>query len=107
MKRILFLTALGTALVAFAVPASGSPGSATLVIRHQMRGGHSWSLNGGAYKVAQHVTIRKGGSLVVTNNDVMPHQLVKLAGPALAMKLIKVGGMGVNAHGPGMMSHMG
>ena len=108
MKRILFLTALGTALIAFAVPASGSPGSATLVIRHQVRGCHSWALNGGAYKVFQTIRVHRGGSLVVVNNDVMPHQLIKTSGPAWFVKLIKRGGqMGVPMHGMGQMSHMG
>jgi hypothetical protein len=106
MKRILLLTILGTVFVTLAGGASATPGAA-LVIRHQLRGCHAWSLNGGAYKPTQHITIHRGGSLVVTNNDVMPHQLVKVAGPALAMKLIKIGGMGVKAHGTGMMSHMG
>jgi len=108
MKRILFLTVLGAALVAFAVPASGAPGGATLVIRHQVRGCHAWSLNGGAYRATQHLALRKGASLLVVNNDVMPHQLVKTLGPAVTIKLIRVGGhMGVPLRGVGMMSHVG
>ena len=91
MKRILLLTALGTALIAFAVPASAAPGGATLVIRHQVRGCHSWSLNGGAWKATQHFRLARGGSLIVTNNDVMFHKLVKVAGPAVVFKLVKVG----------------
>ena len=50
MKRILLLSVLGTALIAFAVPASAAPGGATLLIHHQLRGCHSWSLNGGPMK---------------------------------------------------------
>jgi hypothetical protein len=108
MKRILFLTVLGAALVAFAVPASGAPGGATLVIRHQVRGCHAWSLNGGAYRVTQRFTIASGGSLTVVNNDVMPHQLIKTSGPAFSVKLVRAGGgMGIPSHGVGMMSHMG
>lgn len=91
MKRILLLTALGTALIAFAVPASAAPGGATLVIRHQVRGCHSWSLNGGAWKATQHFRLARGGSLIVTNNDVMFHKLVKVAGPAVVFKLVRVG----------------
>jgi len=91
MKRILLLTVLGTALIAFAVPASAAPGGATLVIRHQVRGCHSWSLNGGAWKATQHFRLARGGSLIVTNNDVMFHRLVKVAGPAVVFKLVKVG----------------
>ena len=91
MKRFLFLSALATALVAFAVPASASPGSATLVIRHQIHGCHSWALNGGAYKATQRIHLARGGSLVVTNNDAMYHQIVKTAGPAILFKLINAG----------------
>jgi len=91
MKRILLLTVLGTALVAFAVPALAAPGGATLVIRHQVRGCHSWSLNGGAWKAAQHLRLAMGGSLVVTNNDVMFHKLVKVSGPAVTFQLLKTG----------------
>jgi hypothetical protein len=105
MKRILILTVVGT-VFALGSSASATPGP-TLVIRHQLHGCHAWSLNGGAYKPSQRLAIHRGGSLVVTNNDVMPHQLVKLAGPALTMNLIKAGGVGIKAHGLGMMSHMG
>ena len=91
MKRILLLIALGTAAVAIAVPASAAPGGASLVIRHQVRGCHSWSLNGGAWKTTQHIRIGRGGSLVVTNNDVMFHKLIKVSGPAVVFKLLKTG----------------
>ena len=91
MKGILLLTVLGTALVAFAVPALAAPGGATLVIRHQVRGCHSWSLNGGAWKATQHIRLARGGSLVVANNDVMFHKLVKVSGPAVTFQLLKTG----------------
>jgi hypothetical protein len=91
MKRILLLTALGTALLAFALPAASAPGGATLVIRHQMRGCHSWSLNGGAWKTIQHIRLARGDSIVVANNDVMFHRLVKVSGPAVVFKLLRVG----------------
>jgi len=91
MKGILLLTVLGTALVAFAVPALAAPGGATLVIRHQVRGCHSWSLNGGAWKATQHIRLARGGSLGVANNDVMFHKLVKVSGPAVTFQLLKTG----------------
>jgi hypothetical protein len=91
MKRILLLSVLGTALIAFAVPASAAPGGATLIIQHQMRGCHSWSLNGGPMKVTQHMNLARGGSLVITNNDAMFHKLIKVSGPAVAFKLVKLG----------------
>jgi len=91
MKRTILLTALGAAVLAIALPASAAPGGASLVIRHQVRGCHSWSLNGGAWKAAQHIRLAMGGSLVVTNNDVMFHKLVKVSGPAVAFQLLKTG----------------
>jgi hypothetical protein len=91
MKRTIFLAALGTAVLAIALPASAAPGGATLVIRHQIRGCHSWSLNGGAWKTTQHIRLTRGGSILVTNNDVMFHKLVKTSGPRVVFKLLKIG----------------
>jgi plastocyanin len=82
MKRIvLFLAAAGAALLLIAPASSGT--TAKLTIRHQTRGCHAWSFNGGAYKASQSVTLTKGSTLTVVNNDVMSHKLVRLSGPAL------------------------
>jgi hypothetical protein len=110
MKRILVLTAVLTGL-AVTVAASAAPGSGTLVIRHQVRGCHTWSLDGGAFKATQTVHLVKGGALVVTDNDVMSHRLVKIAGPAVVYKLVTKG-MPMKAAvkqpwSPGMMGSMG
>jgi plastocyanin len=84
MNRIvLFLAAVGAALLLVAPASSGT--TAKLTIRHQTRGCHSWSFNGGAYKASQSITLTKGSTLTVVNNDVMPHKFVRLAGPALAL----------------------
>jgi hypothetical protein len=111
MKRILLLTALGTALIAFALPASASPGGATLVIRHQLRHCHSWSLNGGAWKAAQHIRLARGGSIVIVNNDAMYHRLFKMSGPPVVFKLLKPGmamkGTVKLPWAPGMMGRPG
>lgn len=90
MKRIVVLTAVMTGL-SFALTASAAPGSASLTISHAVRGCHNWSLNGGPMKVSQSVRLAKGGSITVTNNDVMFHKLVKVSGPAIAFKLVKTG----------------
>jgi hypothetical protein len=73
---------------------AASPKSAALVIRHQVRGCHSWSLNGGPFIVRQMVTLSRGGSLTVTNNDLMVQDLIKTSGPAVRMKLVKQSHMG-------------
>ncbi len=109
MKRTpVVLAFLVAPVAAFAVAASAAPKAATLVIRHQLHGCHAWALNGGTYKVVQHVQLAPGGSLTITNNDIMPHQVVKTSGPAISVKLLRAGGhMGIRSHGMGMMSHMG
>lgn len=112
MKRTTtVLAVLVTAAAAFALAASAAPKSAALVIRHQVRGCHAWSLNGGPYKAVQRVRLARGGSLLVTDNDVMPHRLVETSGPAVAIKLVRPGMMGNgmmgNQSAPGMMGRMG
>ena len=83
-KRISLLLALAiAAALAVAAVSAAAPGSASLVIRHQTRGCHSWSVNGGAFKAKQSIALRHGGWLTVTNNDVMPHTLVLTSGPSL------------------------
>ena len=102
-----FLAALALAgiLVAIAPAASNQ---ASLVIRHQTRGCHSWSLNGGAYSPSQAVVLSRGGSVSVTNNDVMAHQLVKTSGPAVTITRLSSGmGMGKSSASPAMLGRMG
>jgi plastocyanin len=96
---------VGTALAA---PAS-APRHASVLIRHQLRGCHSWSVNGGKFAPSQRLTLRRGGTITITNDDVMSHKLVKLSGPAVLMKNVKTSmGMGMHGYqGPGMMGHMG
>jgi len=84
MKRTLAIIVAGIVGVALAAAiASAAPKSATVVIRHQLRGCHSWSVNGGAYKPTQSLTLARGATVTFTNNDVMPHQLIKTSGPAV------------------------
>ena len=110
MKRILVLAVVLTGL-AVALAAAAAPMSSTLVIRHQVRGCHSWSLNGGAWRVSQAVHLARGGSLLVTNNDVMYHRLIKVSGPAVAYKLVRTGapmkGTVKLPWAPGMMGRPG
>jgi plastocyanin len=84
MNRAFLLFVAATASLALAAPASTNNGP-TLTIRHQTRGCHTWGLAGGTYAASQSLTLRKGGHLTIVNNDVMPHRLVQLAGPALAL----------------------
>ena len=87
MKRLLIIM-VGLALVA-SLAAAGSaatakaPKSARVLIRHQMRGCHTWSVNGGAFGATQSTRVARGGTITFVDNDVMPHKLVKTNGPAI------------------------
>jgi plastocyanin len=94
VKRMVTTLAAVTAVVAGAASAA-TPAAHSLVIRHQTRGCHSWSVDGGAYKPTQAVVVRHGGWITIRNNDVMPHQLAKTSGPA------------VQIPARGVLSHMG
>lgn len=85
-KRMSFLVlalAIAGVLAGTAISATAAPGHASVVIRHETRGCHSWSVNGGQFAASHSITLRHGGWLTVTNNDVMPHRLVLTSGPAL------------------------
>ena len=82
------------------------------MIHHQVRGCHAWSLNGGPFIVHQSLRLARGGALTLTNNDLMVQELVKVSGPAVSQKLVKMGSMqmGAKMHmgkaGPYAMAHM-
>jgi plastocyanin len=73
----LALAALSALAVTSAAPAGGG---ATIAIRHQMRGCHSWSFDSGQFKPSLVISVRAGTVLRITNNDVMPHKLIQTAG---------------------------
>ena len=79
---------------AVTVPA---PKTATLVIRHQAAHCHAWSLNGDAYAADQVAKLGVGDSIKVTDNDVMPHQLVELSGPAATITTAAMDKMGATS----------
>jgi hypothetical protein len=112
-RRTIMATATALAASAALIPAAaGAAGSdAGLTIRHQLKGCHEWSLNGGKYAVKQVVKLPRGGSLTITDNDMMPHQLTKLSGPAVKTSLVKVGSLTMGKmkapYAVGLMPHMG
>ena len=87
MKRLLIIFAC-LALVA-SLAAGGfaattkAPKSSTIMIRHQTRGCHSWSVNGGAFRATLSTSLARAGTITLMNMDVMPHKLVKTSGPAI------------------------
>jgi plastocyanin len=58
---------------------------ATVTIRHQMRGCHTWSFANGPFQPTLSFTVKSGTELTVVNNDVMPHKLIQTAGPKLRL----------------------
>src|SRR6266516_3544617 len=81
MKRILALIAVLGLAVAVGTAAAKAP-TGKLVIRHELRGCHSWSFNGNASKAAQSIRLTRGASITVIDNDVMPHKLIQKGSPA-------------------------
>ena len=62
--------------------------------RHQVKGCHSWSVDGGAFKATQSITLRRGATLSVQNTDVMPHTMILTSGPSLHIANATMGKMG-------------
>jgi plastocyanin len=89
MKRLLIiLTGLSvcvglTAGVAMTGITNQSATKASVTIRHQTRGCHSWSINGGADHASLTTTLARGATIRFVNDDVMPHKLIKTSGPAV------------------------
>lgn len=110
MKRMILALAVSVAAVFAVGVGSAAAATPTLTIEHQLKGCHIWSLNAGPVRVSQTVHLAKGGSLTVLNSDLMPHQLIKLSGGPVVMKLASVGnpsvGMMKAPYAMGMMAHM-
>jgi len=98
-KRIRRLTAvLAAGVAALLVSSASAHGTAaTMTIRHQVQGCHTWSFNGGAYKAAQFIHLSRGTTLIVRNNDVMPHKLVLTSGPSIRIGSPNMNHMGAVA----------
>jgi plastocyanin len=65
------------ATVAVAAPAK----NARLTIRHQTKNCHTWALDRGTYAAHVDARLPVGGTITITNNDVMPHRLIEQRGP--------------------------
>lgn len=113
MKRYALWAAAAGAAAVLVAPSSAAapPSSASILIRHQLRGCHTWSLNSGAYRAELDVRLARGGLVTITNNDPMVHKLLRDRGPAVRMRTVPHAHMKmVGLHritGPGVMNHMG
>jgi uncharacterized lipoprotein len=111
MKRIALTTVaiLGAALLTGCgsssssakaqLPKAGSDGAkaASLVVQHVTAGCHSWSLNGSPLAPHQVARLQHGNGITITDDDVMPHELIQTAGPAAQMAGMQMAKMGAQA----------
>jgi hypothetical protein len=95
LKRFSFVLpfAVAAILVGGAASATNASGHASILIRHQVQGCHAWSVDGGAFKARQSITLRRGAVLSILNSDVMPHTLVLTSGPSLHIANARMGKM--------------
>lgn len=93
MKRVALLLAAALA-AGSAATALASGKTASLVINHVRRGCHVWSLDGGPARTHQVARLARGGSLLVTNDDLMIQDLIKTGGPAVRMRIVRQSHMG-------------
>jgi plastocyanin len=80
---ILVVVAAIAAAASGGAPSARSHATASVSIRHQTHGCHSWSVNGGPFRASQSIVLAPGGTVTFGNNDVMPHKLVLKSGPAV------------------------
>jgi plastocyanin len=95
MKTLTSLLAVAILGAAIATVAAGSTANAQITIRHQTSHCHAWALGQGAYAAHLDARLAVGGTITVTNNDVMSHRLIEKSGPTAKISVSP------------LMSHMG
>jgi plastocyanin len=53
-----------------------------VTIHHQTKGCHAWAIDGQTPQASTTVSLAVGGTLLVTDDDVMPHTLMQTGGPS-------------------------
>ena len=98
VKRTASLLAIAAAALVAGASASAAPaaGSAKIVIQHELHGCHAWSVDGNAPKASQTLTLRRGATLSLVNNDVMAHTLILTSGPTVAIAHPTLGRVGAS-----------
>jgi len=96
-RTLTSLAVVAAAALAVASLAAASSPTASILIRHQVRGCHAWSVNGGPFKASQTLSLARNATLTITNNDVMPHKVVQTAGPAALLQGAAMSHMGATA----------
>jgi hypothetical protein len=79
MKRSLVIAAI--VVLGVVAAAAAAPKTATITIRHQVRGCHTWAVNGGTWKASLTTSVARKGTITIVDNDIMPHKLIQKSGP--------------------------
>ena len=61
-------------------------GGAMVVIRHQTRGCHTWSVNGGRFAASRSLRVRVGATVTFSDMDIMPQTLMQTRGPRATIR---------------------
>lgn len=77
--------------------APAAPSSAKVVIVHEQKGCHDWSVNNDAPSATQTMRLVAGGTMMVTDNDVMPHRLIQTGGPKAELSFANMNHMGASS----------
>lgn len=85
MNKLTSTLVLATLAAAISAASASASPATSILIRHQVQGCHSWSVNGNAFTATQKIVVGPTTRFTVTDNDVMPHRLVQLSGPKLSL----------------------
>jgi plastocyanin len=81
MKTLALLSTAVAAGMLATVAGAAQPTQHRVTIRHQVQHCHSWSVDNGPFRAHLDMSLRAGGTLTLTNNDVMSHRLIQQSGP--------------------------
>jgi plastocyanin len=85
MNKLISTLVLAAITAAIAAASAAASPTTSVLIRHQLVGCHSWSVNGGAFKASQKIVVHPTTRVSFTDTDVMPHTLFQLSGPKVSL----------------------
>jgi len=85
MNKLTSTLVLAAITAAIAAASAAASPTTSVLIRHQLVGCHSWSVNGDAFAASQKIVVRPKTTVSFMNTDVMPHQLIQLSGPKVSL----------------------
>ena len=75
----------GSAAATHATTNAAPSAPVKVTIHHETQGCHAWAIDGQMPMASATVSLAVGGTLLVTDDDVMPHTLVQTGGPSAQM----------------------